>query len=206
VAFLDDDTLLSPGWAQAVIRAFDADGCAGLGGRVELRFEAPAPKWLSRRQRAYLAEFDLGAEPCWLDDGVAPVGANCAARRTEIHRVGGFREDLDRRAGSLVSNGDTEFFRRLRARGGRLRYEPAALAWHRVGPERLTREFVRRRAYAQGVSDVLVDGEAPLVRELWRYGRAAPILLRGIATRRGTINAVQWVNYCRGRLDAGRRR
>src|SRR5205085_6305502 len=134
----------------AVTSAFDDSDCAGLAGRVRLQFERTPPTWLSQPQRNYLAELDLGSEPLWLDDGPVPVGANCAVRRGELERVGGFRAGLDRFGSSLISNGDTEFFRRLRAQGAKLRYEPEALVLHRVPQERLTRAFFRRRAHAQG--------------------------------------------------------
>jgi glycosyltransferase involved in cell wall biosynthesis len=211
IAFLDDDTLVAPVWARAVIAAFARTGCAGLGGRVQLRFEGGVePTWLARPQRNYLAELDLGPRPLWLESGPVPVGANCAVRRSEFERVSGFRDGLDRLGNSLISNGDTEFFRRLRARGGRLRYEPVAEVVHQVPAERLTRDFFYARARAQGISDALLvelDDGAParparVARELWRCGRTAPILARGLATRRGTMNARQWVSYCQGRLGA----
>lgn len=209
VAFLDDDTLVSPRWATAIMAAFERHECAGLAGRVQLEFECQPPAWLRTPQRNYLAELDLGDHACWLDSRLVPVGANCAVRRIDADRVGGFRAGLDRDGGSLISNGDTEFFRRLRAAGGRLRYEPAAHVLHRVTADRLTRSFFKRRAFAQGISDIRVsEAEAPrahpvaMAREVWRTGRTVPILLRGITTGSGTMNAVQWVNYCRGRWDA----
>jgi GT2 family glycosyltransferase len=209
LAFLDDDTLLAPGWAAAMIAGFADPACAGIGGRVQLRYEGPLPPWLSKPQRNYLAEFELGSESRWLDEGPVPVGANCAVRRGDFERVGGFRAGLDRLGNSLISNGDTEFFRRLRTLGGRIRYEPGALVLHRVPEERLTRSFFRRRAHAQGVSDALLARldatQSParrLARELWRCGRTGPILARGVLTGGGTMNAVQWISYCHGRLDA----
>lgn len=208
LAFVDDDTLLASSWAEAVLAAFEHRACAGMAGRVKLRFEGDAPSWVARPQREYLAEFDLGERPRWLDQGPVPVGANCAVRRSELDRVGGFRPGLDRVGGSLVSNGDVEFFRRLRRLGGRLRYEPGAQVAHRVGAERLTREFFRRRAYAQGVSDALLAAEdgppwvVRVTREGWRCGRTAPVLARGLLTGQGSMNALQWASYCRGRLRA----
>src|SRR5262249_35038975 len=35
LAFLDDDTLVSPGWAAALLRAFEDNPCAAVGGRIE---------------------------------------------------------------------------------------------------------------------------------------------------------------------------
>lgn len=140
LAFLDDDTLVSPGWAQAMLSAFERHPCAGVGGKVKLQLTGPPPPWLAVR-RYYLAEYDLGQEPHWLKGDPVPVGANCAVRRSDFERMSGFHLGLDRIAGSLVSNGDTEFFRRLRAAGGRLRYEPNATVVHSVPADRLTVDF-----------------------------------------------------------------
>jgi glycosyltransferase involved in cell wall biosynthesis len=181
LAFLDDDTLVSPGWARAMAHAFESYPCAAVGGRVDLGLAAPAPSWLPEF-RCYLAEYDLGSEARWLDElDPVPVGANCAVRRSEFDRIGGFLPGLDRIGGSLVSNGDTEFFRRLRAAGKGLRYEPAASVTHRVQAERLTVRYFMRRNRDQGASDEMLlrlDGHAPslghkvgLARELMRTGR-----------------------------------
>jgi GT2 family glycosyltransferase len=208
LAFLDDDTLVSPGWAAALLRAFDQDECAGVGGRVALRLAGAEPEWLDGR-RSYLAEFELGDEAHWLDHRSLPVGANCAVRRTEFDRLGGFLVGLDRIGESLVSNGDTEFFLRLHSSGGRLRYEPAASVVHCVPADRLTVDFFAKRRYAQGVSDELLltlQGVPPSWRRrarlAWRLGRAAPIFAKGILSSRGTVNARLWASYWRGRLAA----
>lgn len=162
LAFLDDDTLVAPGWARAVLGAFDARDCAALGGKVELRFARPAPKWLAPLG-SYLAEYDLGPDARWIGgQDPVPVGANCAVRRSSFDQLGGFRRGLDRIGSSLVSNGDTDFFGRLRAAGQRMRYEPQALVAHCVPADRLTKRFFLKRIFAQGISDELVladDGE-----------------------------------------------
>jgi GT2 family glycosyltransferase len=218
LAFLDDDTLVAPGWARALLRAFSSQSCAGVGGRVVLDLAGPAPEWLAER-RYYLAEYDLGGEARWLtgDPRVGgdpvPVGSNCAVRRSDFDRVGGFHLGLDRIAGSLVSNGDTEFFRRLRAAGGALWYEPDARVAHCVPAERLTVAYFTRRHFAQGVSDELLltlEGEAPTWRRRYRHsreiGHAAKILGHDLVHGQGTVNARFWASYWAGRLTAVGRR
>jgi GT2 family glycosyltransferase len=213
LAFLDDDTLVSPGWAAALLAAFQNHPAAAIGGRVVLALDGPAPPWLAPR-RYYLAEYDLGEEPCWLDGDPVPVGANCAVRRGEFERVGGFRDGLDRFGGSLVSNGDTEFFRRLRAGGGRLRYEPAARVTHCIPAERLTIDYFVKRHFAQGVSDELMaELERPtastatqlarLARELRALiGPQTTTVAKDILRGRGTVNARFFSSYWRGRMTA----
>jgi glycosyltransferase involved in cell wall biosynthesis len=205
IAFLDDDTLVGAGWAHALLDAFSQTGCDAVGGRIELQFEGSVPPWLRPSLHGYLSEFDHGDEAAWLDAESVPVGANCAVRRTAWEQAGGFRTGLDRSGSSLVSNGDTEFFRRLLSGGHGIRYEPRATV-------RLTLEFFRRRARAQGISDQMlvqinetIPVERQLLRELWRAGRALPILMRGLVQRRGPTVALLWIAYCRGRLATVRR-
>jgi hypothetical protein len=143
-----------------------------------------------------------------LDGDLTPYGANCAVTRDAFERHGGFVPDLDRTGASLRSNGDVEFFRRLRARGGRIGWWPEADVEHRVPAERLTPEWFRRRAFNQGLSDVLLlpppesgAGRARrLGRELVRMGRSGPILARGLVSGGGVEGASIWASYCRGRI------
>jgi glycosyltransferase involved in cell wall biosynthesis len=208
IAFVDDDTLVPPQWAAAVVEAFATTDCSGLGGRVELVLPHDPPRWLTAARRSYLAEVELGPERRWMRGRELPVGANCAVRRPALEDIGGFRDGLDRVGTSLISSGDTDFFLRLRAAGGRLLYEPAAWLQHRVPADRLTFEWFRRRAYAQGISDELLQGDrgrsrsSRLLRERVRSGRAAPIAAKAIVNRRGTANARIWLSYCRGRRAA----
>jgi glycosyltransferase involved in cell wall biosynthesis len=201
IAFLDDDTLVAPGWAAALLSAFSDAECAAAGGRVELAFADPEPAWLVE-WRCYLAEYELGAAARWLlDDDPVPVGANCAVRRSEFERLGGFRPGLDRIGRSLVSNGDTEFFRRLRHTGGRLRYVPEASVIHRIPADRVTVEYFLERHRAQGVSDeLLLRSEGHRASWGHRYGLAVEAL--GSASGRRPVRDRLLLRYWLGRLAA----
>jgi GT2 family glycosyltransferase len=212
LAFLDDDTLVSPGWAASVMQTFASHPCAGIGGRIELALDGPMPPWVADR-RHFLSEYQLGPAPRWLTaDDPVPVGANCAVRRTDFDRAGGFVAGLDRIGASLVSNGDTEFFRRVRAAGGRLRYDPSAAVIHCVPANRLTVDFWLRRHRDQGVSDeylfALEGGRiTPGYRWMLTRGSVGVLgtLARDLAAGRGPLNARLWASYWRGRwASAGR--
>lgn len=206
LAYLDDDTLVDRRWAAAVVEGFETLGCDAIAGRLVLQLEGPEPPWLAPGLRRYLSELDLGERPRSLHGGEWPFGANCAVRRRAFDAVGGFRPGLDRAGASLVSNGDTEFFERVRASGATIGWWPDATVRHRVPAERLTTTWFRKRAYAQGISDALLDrgasgrqwGRVP--REVVRALRAGPILVRGAVTRHGSVPARLWVRYCAGRI------
>lgn len=204
VAFLDDDVTVAAGWAEAMVAAAE-HGADAVAGRVELDLRAPSPRWLTPELRGYLSEYAVGSEPGWIAGPPLPVGANCAVRREMFDRVGGFRAGLDRVDDSLLSAGDTEFFWRVRAAGGRLRYAPDALAVHRIGPERLTLSYFRRRARAQGASDGVYGIPWERWPRLWPLkwpARVAAELAGGLLRGHGPVPALLYVDYCRGRIGA----
>jgi glycosyltransferase involved in cell wall biosynthesis len=209
VALLDDDTLVEPHWAEAVIDAFRSLDCAGLAGRILLEYEGPRPAWLSVDEHGYLSGFDRGADRVVLTDGSVPVGANCAVKREWFDRVNGFTAGLDRGGHAvLMSGGDTDFFRRIVAAGGAIAYSPLALVRHRIPASRLTMRYFLRRAFSQGMSDSLMEGRprtAPEHARWWWHtiyaiARIPPIVAKNIMLRRGPLPPTAWIARCAGRL------
>jgi len=204
VAFLDDDVRVERDWASGVRDAFAADDLAVMAGRLIADPERPLPSWIHPRKLLYLSILDLGGEPGELPAWATPVGANLAIRRDWLERVGGFRDGLDRDGASLLSGGDTELVRRIADAGGQIRYWPAATVHHHVAAERLTRAWFRRRAEAQGATDVrAVYHRRPsgrvLIGEALRPVRAVGIAAKRAAARESLIDAELWLWSCRGR-------
>jgi GT2 family glycosyltransferase len=143
VAFLDDDAVAAPGWADSLHRVFEADADVAIcTGRIEpLSLETPG-------QRLFEANggFSRGTERIRLPDDArrplhgcrAPliawaisVGCGCsyAVRRSTARALGGFDEALD--LGSpLPGGGDHDLLWRALSAGHAVVYEPSALAWH----------------------------------------------------------------------------
>ena len=217
VAFLDDDTLVRPGWAAAVDAGFAETGAGVLGGRIVLRVEGGGelPGWVSRKQLSYLSAYDLGPEPKVVGRRELPFGANFAIRRDVLDGMDGFRPDLDRVGRTLISNGETELLRRILAADGKVVYWPAAEVTHRVPPERLDRDWFAQRAIAQGASDIRTEPtggktdslvRAILIgREYLRAVRDLPNLLSQLARERRSFDLKLWLAYSRGRREELRR-
>jgi GT2 family glycosyltransferase len=143
VAFLDDDAVAAPGWADSLHRVFEADAdVAVCTGRIEpLSLETPG-------QRLFEANggFSRGTERIRLPDDArrplhgrrAPliawaisVGCGCsyAVRRSTARALGGFDEALDL-GSTLPGGGDHDLLWRALSAGHVVVYEPSALAWH----------------------------------------------------------------------------
>lgn len=207
LVYLDDDVLLPPDYVDQMLAAFrhhsDADAVAG---RIVLLFEADKPRWLSENLRLYLSEYDRGDNVEVLAPPEYPRGASFAIRREALDRLNGFVAHLDRRGTSLVSSGEQELFQRLHGSGGKIVYWPGARVEHRVPPERVTLDYFRRRARAQGISDALLERArrrpAVLAREFARLSRLIPITVKSLTRGTGLVNSTLWWEYCRGRIGA----
>jgi glycosyltransferase involved in cell wall biosynthesis len=158
VAFIDDDIVASRGWLRALLDGFAAHPDAGVvGGRVVARWVSPRPDWLHDQLLDYLSLTHWGdathvTQPHeWLGSG------NMAVVRDEFLAAGGFSRALGRRGSGevMLSNEDTEFVDRLRARGRSAVYCPGAVVEHVIDAGRLNPAWFRRRAAWQAVSDFL---------------------------------------------------
>jgi GT2 family glycosyltransferase len=143
VAFLDDDAVAAPEWAQALHRVFDAEKDVAIcTGRVEaLNPETPAQilfeanggfsRGTARIRLPDDAGRPLGGRRAPLIAWALSVGCGCsyAVRRCTARALGGFDEALDL-GPALPGGGDHDLLWRALSAGHAVVYEPEALAWH----------------------------------------------------------------------------
>ena len=199
VLFLDDDAFAPRGWVAAHLAAYaDRPEVVAVGGPVVLTWPDGRPAWLAPRLEHWFSALDLGDTAMEFPRGHGPHGTNMSVRRAALIDAGGFSPRLGRRGRSLLSSEERDLFERVWARGGHIRYEPAALILHRMLAERITRRWLLRRGWAQGRSNARIRaGQHPVTRgELFAICREeathATRGLRGVASsaRRRDTSAV----------------
>ncbi len=185
IAFLDDDAIAGSSWLNAMITAFSqfGDDAHMAGGRVDPIWAVPQPHWLPDDLLGYVSVVDWGGITRLADSNEWVADTNIAFRVDSLKRVGGFSVHLGRIGGgeALLSNDEFEVIARMRERGGRLLYVPAAVVEHLVSADRLTQSWFRRRVAWQATSDYLQDpvGLFGRVPACWRdvtefYARLPP--------------------------------
>ena len=180
LAFTDDDVVTHPTWIERLSSAFAETGADFVAGRILPRWESAPPSWLSPSLYGVLAIPDNGEARVRITaaDGpsIIPIGANMAVRADVMRRVGGFRADLGKLAGTLRTGEDHELCLRMLHAGCRGIYEPTAVVHHWVGRERLDRRYFRQWLYQNGRDVAKVDASYPpstphlfgVPRYLWR--------------------------------------
>ncbi len=142
LAFLDDDAVAAPGWADALRRNFADPMVVICTGRIEplsldtegqRLFEANGgfSRGSVRVRLPDDAARPLHGRPAPLIAWAVSVGCGCsyAVRRDAARALGGFDEALDLGA-VLPGGGDHDLLWRALQSGARVVYEPEALAWH----------------------------------------------------------------------------
>jgi GT2 family glycosyltransferase len=125
--FLDDDAVPGPGMLGPLLAALDAPAVGAVGARI-VAHDAPdrdlgGAGWIDRRLGRLRETPALAGLDC---DFV--ISCAMAVRPGAFRAVGGFDEDY------FVYHEDVDFCLRLIERGYRVRYEPAAVARHKVSP------------------------------------------------------------------------
>jgi glucosyl-dolichyl phosphate glucuronosyltransferase len=171
VAFLDDDAVADRRWVDAMIASFRGPGQAWVqvcGGRVVADYgHLKRPSWLKPPLERFLSCIDFGDAAGPLQEGQWVVGANLAMRRGVVEALGGFDTALGRRGRTnLLSNEEAALVQSV----GRehVLYNPAAMVWHLIRPERLSQAWFRTRVCWQAVSDVLSCADYLTSRREWR--------------------------------------
>ena len=169
VAFLDDDAVPGPGWLAAYVETFGATGADCVGGRIRLEWDAPRPTWLHPVLDPLLGLVDLGERRrAFVFPWHYPAGGNIAFRREVFGKVGLFDPVFGVRPGKVVGSEETDLCYRLERAGGRLLYEPRAQVAHPVAGAKLTKRWLRRRAFHAGRTACLVElkhlGRGGLIR------------------------------------------
>jgi len=160
--FCDDDIVAAPGWVEAVVRRFEDPRVALVGGNNLPGWQGEPPAWLAHawslpaghgRALAALSVLDFGArtfdiDPAWV------WGCNFNVRRAALDVAGGFHPDgVPPERLRWRGDGEMHVGAVVRERGWRTVFDAAASVEHRVDAGRMTAEYFRRRAFAQGISD-----------------------------------------------------
>jgi len=181
--FLDDDTLADPNYLERLLKTYDETGADAVGGRVDLRWEATRPYWLTDDLLDILGYFAPASVRTPLPTAMFFSSCAFSVKLSALRSVGLFSPLLNRRSVVPANTEIVDLCQRLRNAGFSLWYEPDAIVTHRVLQARLTRPFFVGRAYWQGRSEVLVHyAHSSAEQEMQQKHLTDPATLQSLST------------------------
>ena len=153
--FLDDDILADSQFLAHLLTAYEETNADAIGGRVELRWEASRPYWLTDDLLAMLGYFAPSSQRVQLEAGKSFSSCNFSVKIEALRDIGFFSPFLSKRLHVPASMEVDDLCQRLHQAGYALWYDPDATVAHRASSARLKRAYFVGRAYWQGRSEVL---------------------------------------------------
>ncbi|WP_119679199.1 glycosyltransferase [Indioceanicola profundi] len=170
VAYLGEEAIAHPAWLAELFGAFaDMRTKPGVvGGKVEGDWTVECPGWLPKSLLPWLPVLDLGDRSYALSAPDVLSATNLAFRRDLLVRIGGFRE--------TAPDGGADAEELLHDAAGRIGelnaiyYCPRAVTRHRVGHDRVNKEWFLAQAARRGRAEALAELDG---RDLPRAEREA---------------------------------
>lgn len=205
LVYADDDIEATPPWLAEIRGAFEDPNVAMVGGKVLPKYEAAPPDWLNDawdhvaegKFITYFSLIDFGDSKLEIDPAYV-FGCNFSIRKEILLQIKGFHPDAMPNNGILFrGDGETHVARMVKSSGQRTLYIPGAAIYHWVPASRMTKDYLIKRAFADGItksfSDIRESGHADALYFL----RPAYALLRNsfAGSLRRQIQKSFWKGY-----------
>jgi len=208
VSWIDDDEDVAPTWFRGVIECMERHGATLVTGPFTPAYGGTPPAWLEGlwetssqgRHLAFLTLLDWGSEDC----EIAPLtvwGGNLSVPRSVFYAAGGSLPDyMPPSLRDFQGPGECGLTERIGAMGLTAWYTPLCEVTHHVPAERMTLEYMRRRAFTVGIEWSFAayrrehglgpEGDGGAVRSAGEPLRAVARKI-GLGKARGAIRDVQ---------------
>lgn len=180
MAQLDDDEMACPDWLAAINQVINERHALVVGGRVDLCFPDgyTPPDWFNHLKHPFGVSYGKSGKrqrtfrvrhPLYLS------GGNIAYARRLFDHFGVYRTDLGRVGSSLMAGEETFFLMILDRNDIPMYYTQDAGIHHHVGPDRINKRYLGRKARWAGITSAYVselffgyDGALEQANRHWR--------------------------------------
>lgn len=161
IAFVDDDALLFPNWAEELVKTYDGNSSViGVTGSIIPLWEEDSMKWFPREfYWIFSCTYWDMTENTEVRNGYS---TNLSFRQEAFKKVAPFRTTLGvkgrgQEGWQEPGAEEVEFSLRLRQKTGkRIIYNPNVKVQHKVYKYRMTSKFIARRTYWEGYAKALM--------------------------------------------------
>lgn len=149
IAFIDDDAIAEPDYAENILKVVDAfPEFTGFGGKVlPIYPNKQEPAWMSKYIQGVVSKVDYGEKTGPFDQKKYPVGCNMIFRREVFDELGAFNVELKFRSD------DKYIFLKLRDHNKKILYTPTIVVHHNIDASRLTYDFIVKLCIQIGATE-----------------------------------------------------
>ena len=161
IGMIDDDEQIHPDWIDTAAKWLQDPQVDFIGGPYLGLWRAEKPAWLPAGFDGVISADNPDRVPNsavrFPDDRIFLRGGNAVMRRSVFDSIGGYRTDIGRIGNDFGSCEDHDVYSRLLTAGMTGYYVPDLIIYHVVPPERVTRAYYRKWAWAQAKSLALME-------------------------------------------------
>lgn len=152
--YIDDDVKLPRDFVKTAInysKKRPSTMCAG--GRIHVTFDGADPDWIPDELMPMFGLHDLGDEDKFYPPSNFPRGGNMMIRKSIFDAFGWFDTYLGRKGTQLLGSEEKHYFEKLRKNGVELHYWADLELTHRIGSNRLEKEYLEQQSVGIGRSE-----------------------------------------------------
>lgn len=157
IAFLDDDAVPDDRWLEELIKPYEDKDVMCVGGRAIPDYQKE-PEGEVKNLDEHILRGLIGATFIDSDEPVEIVspliwGCNMSSKREVFEEISKFPEGLGRR-GNLLSGEERYLQFKILESNYKIVYNPEAKVKHRISEEQVTPQYLIKRSFWQGISEV----------------------------------------------------
>jgi len=154
ILYIDDDVHLPKNFVQRALNCLaNLPELKAGGGRIFVTFDETNPDWIPSELMPMFGLHDLGEHYRFYPRDNFPRGGNMLIHKQVVERIGLFDPKLGRSGEIMIGSEEKAFFERARTNGFSLHYLPELLLYHRIGPNRLKRDYLENQSIGIGQSE-----------------------------------------------------
>ncbi len=148
----DDDFILPEDWLKNIFAAFGAHPeVSFVSGKVLPAWQGEPPSWLTPEHWSAIALTDYGEKEFYADENNQICLLACSFRMADVKAVGGYNPKLGVTKNQIGGTEDFDILKRLWKSGRKGIYLPHIWFYHKVSPNRYTKEYHRRWHTGHGI-------------------------------------------------------
>lgn len=151
IAFVDDDAVPYPEWAETIVDTFRDDEVGAVTGDIIPLWEHEEMSWFPKELH-WMISCSYTMTPNKKEETERGFGTNMAFKRDLLYKVGFFDTNLGIKINRWVGGEETDMFLRIREAGKKVIFNPNARVLHKIYSQRISNKNIIKRAFNGGLS------------------------------------------------------